>query len=75
MKRLDGNSRDWQQPAGVESRLMDDHGNVYANHCRHEARLRPEYFLKGTAPKATCAAGNQTVSPVKEKWLRRWWRR
>ena len=74
MTRLDERSRDWTKPAGVESRLMDDQGNVYANHCRGAA-LRPEYFIKGTAPKATCAAGNQTVSPVKKKWLRRWWKR
>lgn len=75
MARLGERSRDWPKPASVESRLMDDHGNVYANHCRRTTALRPEYFLKGTAPKATCAAGNQTVSPVKKAWLRRWWKR
>ncbi len=75
MARLDERSRDWPKPVGVETRLMDDRGNVYAHHCRRAATLRPEYFLKGTAPRSTCAAGNQTASPVKKKWLRRWWRR
>jgi penicillin-binding protein 1A len=75
MARRSERSRDWSRPAGVESRLMDDHGNVYANHCRGRDVLRSEYFVRGTAPRATCAPGTQTVSPVKKKWLRRFWRR
>jgi penicillin-binding protein 1A len=70
MARLSQRSRDWQKPARVESRLMDDDGNVYANHCRQTAALHPEYFVVGTAPKATCTAGNQTVAPTKKSWRR-----
>jgi penicillin-binding protein 1A len=79
MERVAQRSRDWQVPAGVESRLMDDKGNVYASNCRRGA-LHPEYFLKGTAPSASCA-GNRatvlasTVHPPKKAWLRRLWKR
>jgi 1A family penicillin-binding protein len=70
MARLSQRSRDWQKPARVESRLMDDAGNVYATHCRQTAALHPEYFVEGTAPKATCTAGNQTLAPTKKSWRR-----
>jgi penicillin-binding protein 1A len=75
MARVGQNSRDWSKPARVETRLMDDHGNVYATHCRNTPGLKPEYFLKGTAPKATCAGRSQTIPPKKKAWLRRLWRR
>jgi penicillin-binding protein 1A len=78
MARLGERGRDWVKPAGVESRLMDDKGNVYANHCRRGGDLRPEYFLKGTAPKVSCAGGNHTAAVLsstvpagKKVWLRR----
>ena len=70
MTRLGQRSRDWPIPARVESRLMDDDGNVYATHCRQTAALHPEYFLDGTAPKASCMAGNQHVVPDKKSWRR-----
>jgi membrane carboxypeptidase/penicillin-binding protein len=75
MARLGERSRDWPRPAGVESRLMDDHGNVYATHCHGTATLQLEYFIEGTAPEATCAGGTRPVPPKKKAWLRRLWRR
>jgi penicillin-binding protein 1A len=82
MARLGGQSRDWLAPSGVESRLMDGDGNVYASNCRSSAELRPEYFLKGTAPKVTCAAGSRTAAVLsttvptgKKEWLKRFLKR
>jgi penicillin-binding protein 1A len=80
MARVAQRGRDWQKPAGIESRLMDDEGNVYANNCRR-SELHPEYFLKGTAPRATCSGGNRSavvsasLQAPKKAWLRRLWKR
>jgi penicillin-binding protein 1A len=82
MARLGGQSGDWTAPSGVESRLMDDDGNVYANNCQSSAELHPEYFLEGTAPKVTCAAGSRTAAVLsstvpsgKKEWLKRFLKR
>jgi penicillin-binding protein 1A len=74
MARLDERSRDWTKPSGLESRLVDDNGNVYALRCRTPA-ARPEYFIKGTAPRASCEATRAAPPKKKREWLRRLWRR
>ena len=75
MARLDERSGDWPQPPGVESRIVDDQGSVYTQRCAKRPRLRTEYFVEGTAPKATCGVGNAHVPPEKKRWLQRFWRR
>jgi len=54
MARLGSESPDWTMPAGVETRVIDDMGNVYAENCPMVGATHEEYFLSGTAPIATC---------------------
>ena len=57
MARVAQRGRDWQIPAGVESRQMDDEGNVYANNCRR-SELHPERAVVGQC-KGCPAGGSQ----------------
>lgn len=44
----------WTPPAGVETRLVDATGNVFAPWCTPYGPVREEYFLAGTAPRQDC---------------------
>ena len=74
MTRLSAQNTDWSKPSGVETRLVDDQGNVYANNCRGVAGARAEYYIDGTAPHANCA-GKKTAPSKKRQWLARFWKR
>jgi penicillin-binding protein 1A len=44
----------WSPPSGVEQRVVDETGLVVAENCPATGATRNEYFLRGTAPIATC---------------------
>jgi penicillin-binding protein 1A len=54
MRRLGTRSADWTPPPGVETRTVDEFGNVLAENCPPFGPTRTEVFLVGTTPMATC---------------------
>ena len=55
MSRIAPRGRDgWDPPPGIEIRWVDTSGNVIDADCRPPGPTRPEYFLAGTAPEASC---------------------
>jgi membrane peptidoglycan carboxypeptidase len=82
MARLDESNVDWAVPSGVETRMVDDMGNVYAENCPLLGPTHEDYFLAGTAPLATCYADpgymymDTMGYPVDTLLLNdEWWRR
>jgi penicillin-binding protein 1A len=55
MRRIGArSSTDWEAPAGVERRTIDEYGNVVDESCPGFGATRNEYFLLGTAPSGQC---------------------
>ncbi len=74
MQRLNQEQAGWMPPRGVETRLVDDQGNVYANGCSDIRNVRTEFFIEDTAPDADCN-GQREVPPTTRNWLARFWNR
>ena len=74
MQRWKRDQADWTPPRGVETRLVDEHGNVYANECSGIANARTEFFVEDTAPDADCTGGRD-VPAGRRRWLARFWKR
>ena len=54
MARAGERTGDWMMPAGVEMLQVDEYGNVLGSNCAPTGVTRPEYFLSGSAPVASC---------------------
>jgi 1A family penicillin-binding protein len=54
MREVASGSAGWSPPAGVEQHQVDERGVVASAGCPGQGSVRTEYFVRGTAPHATC---------------------
>jgi penicillin-binding protein 1A len=54
MMRQIGGGGSWSPPAGIEQFVVDEMGAVLADGCVPTGQTRTEYFLRGSAPMASC---------------------
>lgn len=58
MRRMNQHSRGWSPPPGIETRMVDQYGNLLADNCPVVGNVRQEYFLEGSAPVSSCYSGS-----------------
>jgi 1A family penicillin-binding protein len=54
MRTVSGATGGWSAPAGVEQLVVDENGAILAQGCAPRGATRNEFFLRGTAPMASC---------------------
>jgi hypothetical protein len=86
MRRIGAVSQPWRPPAGIETRVVDEFGNVVPEDCPTATQTHQEYFLMGTTPPGYCftyddwygypdTLGYDTLGDTLTNREDRWWDR